>query len=125
MTASDEDAEDTIGRAAAHRPTLDHNMVYVAGENLKLCPVCDHEIRQQVRKGVKSVKLPHLKSISASDQDAEHTTGRAVTHRPTLDHNMVYTAGKNLILHPVCNHEIGAKRCTKCQNNPSQLVAGI
>jgi hypothetical protein len=36
MPASDEDAEHIIGRAATRRPILDHNMVYLAGENLKL-----------------------------------------------------------------------------------------
>jgi hypothetical protein len=36
MPASDEDTEHTIGCAATRRPTLD-NMVYEAGENLKLC----------------------------------------------------------------------------------------
>jgi hypothetical protein len=33
--ASDEAAERTIGRAATSRPTLDHNMVYLASENFK------------------------------------------------------------------------------------------
>jgi len=36
MPASDEDAEHTIRRAMNRRPTLDHNMVYVPGKNLKL-----------------------------------------------------------------------------------------
>jgi hypothetical protein len=38
MPSCDEDAEHTIGRAATFRKTLDHNMLYVSGENLKLRP---------------------------------------------------------------------------------------
>jgi len=34
MQACDGDAERTIRRAGTRRPTLDHNMVYVAGESL-------------------------------------------------------------------------------------------
>jgi hypothetical protein len=44
MPASDEDAERTIGRAATRRPTMDHNMVYVPGDNLKLQPVYAYEM---------------------------------------------------------------------------------
>ena len=44
MLASDEDAEHTIGCAATLRPTLEHNLVYVAGEILKLRPFYTHEI---------------------------------------------------------------------------------
>jgi hypothetical protein len=36
MPASDKDAGHTIGCAATRRPTMDHNMVYVVGEKLKL-----------------------------------------------------------------------------------------
>jgi hypothetical protein len=36
MSTSDEDTEHTIGRIAALRPTLDHKIIYLAGENLKL-----------------------------------------------------------------------------------------
>jgi len=42
MQACDEDAEHTIGRTETSRPTMDHNMVYVAGEILKSCPVYAH-----------------------------------------------------------------------------------
>ena len=53
MPASDEDAEHTIRRAMNRRPTLDHNMVYVPGKNLKLRLFY---LTKKVRKGVKSVK---------------------------------------------------------------------
>ena len=43
MPASDEDAEHTIGRTVTRRPTVNHNMVYVACENLKLRPFYRHE----------------------------------------------------------------------------------
>ena len=36
MPSCDADAEHTIGRAATFRQTLDHNIIYVSGENLKL-----------------------------------------------------------------------------------------
>ena len=62
-----------------------------------------------VRKGVKSVKPAHLNSMSASDEDPEHTNGRPATRRPTLDHNMVYVPGKNLKLRPIYAHKKGAK----------------
>ena len=91
MSASDEDPEHTNGRPTTRRPTLDHNMVYVPGKNIKLRPL---------RKGVKSVKPAHLTSMPASDEDPEHTNGRAATRRPILDHNMVYVPGKNLKLLP-------------------------
>ena len=38
LPTSDEDPEHTNGRPASRRPTLDHNMVYVPGKNLKLRP---------------------------------------------------------------------------------------
>ena len=38
MPSCDEVAEHTIGRASTFRHTLDHNIIYVAGENLKLRP---------------------------------------------------------------------------------------
>jgi hypothetical protein len=44
MPASAEDAEHTIARAETSRPTLDQNMVYVAGKNLKLRPFYRHEL---------------------------------------------------------------------------------
>jgi hypothetical protein len=44
MPASDEDAEHTIGRAATRKPTLDHNIVYLAGTNLKLRSFYAHEM---------------------------------------------------------------------------------
>jgi hypothetical protein len=50
MPASDEGVEHTIGRAAAHRPTLDHNIIYVAGENLKLRPFYAHAMTGKVCK---------------------------------------------------------------------------
>jgi len=78
-----------------------------------------------VRKGVKSVKPAHLNSMSASDEDPEHTNGRPATRRPTLDHNMVYVPGKNLKLRPFYAHKKGAKGCKKCQTSPSQLDAGV
>ena len=101
MPACDEDAEHTIGRPATRRPTLDHNMVYVTGKNLKLP---SFTLTTKVRKGVQSVKPAHLNSTPASDEDPEHTNGHAVTRRPTLDHNMVYVAGKYLELHPFHCH---------------------
>jgi len=104
MPASDEDAEHTIRRAMNRRPTLDHNMVYVPGKNLKL-------------------RLFY--AMPASDEDPEHTNGRPATRRPTLDHNMVYVPGKNLKLRPFYAHKKGAKRCKKCQTSPSQLDAGV
>ena len=86
---------------AATATTLDHNMVYVPGKNLKLRPLYAHK---KGAKSVKSVKPAHLNSMPASDEDPEHTNGRAVTRRPTLDHNMVYVAGKYLELHPFHCH---------------------
>jgi hypothetical protein len=62
MPTSDEDAEHTIGRAAALRPTLDHKTIYVAGENLKLRPFYAHEIGH---KGVKSVKTAKFNLMSS------------------------------------------------------------
>ena len=50
MPASDEDPEHTNGRPATRRPTLDHNMVYVPGKNLKLRPFYAHQ------KGAKRCK---------------------------------------------------------------------
>ena len=58
MPASDEDPEHTNGRAATRRPTLDHNMVYVPGKNLKLRPLLHSQ--KKVGKGVNSVKPAHL-----------------------------------------------------------------
>ena len=52
------------------RPTLDHNMVYVPGKNLKLRPFYAHK---KGAKSVKSVKPAHLNSMLASDEDPEHT----------------------------------------------------
>ena len=52
--------------------------------------------------------------MPASDEDAEHTIGRAVTRRPSLDPNMVLylaVAGENLELRPFFADEIGAKGC--------------
>jgi hypothetical protein len=43
--------------------------------------------------------------------NAERTIGRVATRRPTLDHNMVYVAGRNLELHPSYCHELGG--CAK------------
>jgi hypothetical protein len=60
-----------------------------------------------VRKGVKSVKPARFNVMPACDEDAERTIGRDVTRRPTLDHNMVHVAGKNLKLHPFYSHEFG------------------
>ena len=57
-------------------------------------------LTKKVRKGVKSVKPAHLNSMPASDEDPEHTNGRAATRRPTLDHNMVYVPTKNIKLRP-------------------------
>ena len=122
MPASDEDAEHTIRRAMNRRPTLDHNMVYVPGKNLKLRPFT---LTKKVRKGVKSVKPAHLNSMPASDEDPEHTNGRPATRRPTLDHNMVYVPGKNLKLRLFYAHKKGAKRCKRSQTSPSQLDAGV
>ena len=51
--------------------------------------------------------------MPASDEDPEHTNGRAATHGPTLDHNMVYVPGKNPKLRPFYAHQKGAKRCKK------------
>jgi hypothetical protein len=93
MPASDEDAEHTIGRAAAHRPTLDHNIIYVAGENLKLRPFYAHEIGQ---KGVNSVKTAHLNLIPTSDEDAEHTIGCAAALRQTMDHTHTHALSLTL-----------------------------
>ena len=50
MAASDEDAVYTNGRPATRGPTLDHNMVYVPGKNLKLRPFYAHQ------KGAKRCK---------------------------------------------------------------------
>ena len=58
MPALDEDPEHTNGRPATRRPTLDHNMVYVPGKNLKLRPLLHSQ--KKVGKGVKSVKPAHL-----------------------------------------------------------------
>jgi hypothetical protein len=45
VSSHDEDAEHTIGCAATvRRQTLDHNIRYEAGENLKLHPFYAHEI---------------------------------------------------------------------------------
>jgi hypothetical protein len=55
----------------------------------------------------------------ACDEDAERTIGCAVTRRPTMA--MVYVAGEILKLRPLYAHEIGAKRCKKCETTPSQL----
>jgi hypothetical protein len=88
IPTSDEDAEHTIRRAAALRPTLDHTIIYVAGKNLKLRPFYAHEIGQ---KGVNSVKTAHLNLIPTSDEDAEHTVGRAAALRPTMDHTVLHT----------------------------------
>jgi hypothetical protein len=52
------DTQNTIGRVASHRPTMDHNMLYISGENLKLRPFYAHEIGQ---KGVKCVKQPNIR----------------------------------------------------------------
>jgi hypothetical protein len=53
---SDEDAEHTIGCAATRRPIMDHNIVHVAGKNLKLLPVYCREI--VVKRGKKSQNTP-------------------------------------------------------------------
>ena len=46
---------------------------------------------------------------AASDEDAEHTIGRATICRPTLDHNMVCVACAILKLRPFYTHEKGHK----------------
>jgi hypothetical protein len=56
----------------------------------------DEETKTWVRKGVKSVKPAHFNVVPACDGDTELTIGRAETRRPTLDHYMVYVAGKKL-----------------------------
>jgi hypothetical protein len=66
-----------------------------------------------VRTGVNSVKTAHLYLIPTSDEDAEYTIGRATTRRPTLDHNIIYVAGKNLKLRPFYAHEKCAKGCAQ------------
>ena len=68
-------------------------------------------VTNSVLKGVKGVKPAHLNSMSASDEDPEHTNGRPATRGQTLDHNMAYVPSKNLKLHPFYAHKIGAKRC--------------
>jgi hypothetical protein len=77
-----------------------------------------------VRKGVKSLKPAHFKVMQACIEDAEHANGRATTRRPTLDHNMVYVAGKNLKLHPFYSYELGSQRCEKCETSLFQRDAG-
>ena len=42
--SSNEDAEHTIGCSETRRPTLNQNMVYVPGKNLKLRPFYRHEL---------------------------------------------------------------------------------
>jgi hypothetical protein len=43
MPASDGDAEHSMGRTVTRRPTVYHNRVYVACENLGLRPFYRHE----------------------------------------------------------------------------------
>ncbi len=100
-------------------------MVYVAGEILQLLSHAPSTLTHQVRKGAKSFKPAHLNLMPACDEDAEHTFGCAATRRPTLDHKMAYVAGEILQLLPFYAHEIGAKRCEKCQTSPSHLDAGM
>jgi|LauGreDrversion2_3_1035106.scaffolds.fasta_scaffold652021_1 hypothetical protein len=47
--------------------------------------------------------------MPACDEDAERTIARAETSRPTLDHKMVYVAGKNLKQCAFYRHELGGK----------------
>jgi hypothetical protein len=61
MPACDEDAKRTIRHAMNRRPTLDHNMVYVQGKNLKLHPFYRHEL---------GVKRCERSQISPSQLDA-------------------------------------------------------
>ncbi len=121
--SSNEEDDRTIGCIETRRPTIDHNMVYVPGKNLKLRPLLHSH--KKVRKGVKGVKPAHLNSMPASDEDPENTNGRPATRRPTLDHNMVYVPGKNLKLRLFYVHKKGAQRCQQCQTSPSQLDAAV
>ena len=121
--SSNEEDDRTNGCIETRRPTIDHNMVYVPGKNLKLRPLLHSQ--KKVGKGVKSVKPAHLYVMPASDEDAEHTIRRAMNRRPTLDHNMVYVPGKNLKLRPFYAHKKGAKRCKRSQSSTSQLDAGV
>ena len=63
--------------------------------------------------------------MPASDEDPQHTNGRAATRGPTLDHNMVYVPAKNLKLRPYYAHQKGAKRCKRSQTSTSQLDGGV
>ena len=56
--SSNEEDECTNGCIETRRPTIDHNMVYVPGKNLKLRPLLHSQ--KKVGKGVKSVKPAHL-----------------------------------------------------------------
>ena len=71
---------------------------------LQVCDVCKvfDDLRGRILVLIKKLKadIAHLNSMLASDEDPEHTNGRATTRRPTLDHNMVYVPGKNLKLRP-------------------------
>ena len=129
MQASDEDAKHTIGRTVTRRPTVNHNMVYVACEKsqcqARISSYVPFYSQKKVGKGVKSVKPAHLYVMPACDEDAEHTIRHAATRRPTLDHNMAYVPGKNLKLRLFYAHKKGAKRCKRSQTSPSQLDAGV
>jgi hypothetical protein len=63
--------------------------------------------------------------MPASDDDAEHTIGRTVTRRPTVNHNMVYVACENLKLRPFYRHETGVSGLEQSQTNPSRFDTGV
>ena len=72
------------------------------------------------------VRLTHLDSTQASDEDAEHTMGCVVSKRPTLDHNVVCVAGKNLMFCSVYVHETQQQVRIFFEGvNPFELDAGI
>ena len=67
--------------------------------------------------------------MRASDEDTEHTIGRKVTRRPTVNHNMVYVACENLKLRPFYRHETGVSEresgLEQSQTNPSRFDTGV
>jgi hypothetical protein len=97
MPALDEDPEHTNGRPATRRPTLDQHGIRVWQES-QVTPLL---LSQKRCKKVSN----QPDSTQASDEDAEHAIGCVVSKRLTLDHNMVYVPGKNLIFLPVYVHE--------------------
>jgi hypothetical protein len=62
--------------------------------------------------------------MRASDEDTEHTIGRKVTRRPTVNHNMVYVECENLKLRPFYRHETGVSGLEQSQTNPSRFDTG-